>query len=113
MRCFHGRTSGKNNSALFVVEMKYLLLPCAQKQNHVLWASPSSLPDLGGKEEDDTRLMAEETASSVPPTIDEPDCYDTVCIELELHGCVPALEVGRGERAFAMSICVWWSWSWR
>lgn len=30
-----------------------------QKHGHVLWASPSDKPDLGGQEEDDHRLMTD------------------------------------------------------
>ncbi|CAN0189596.1 unnamed protein product, partial [Ectocarpus sp. 4 AP-2014] len=50
---------------------------------HVLWASETSRPDLGGTEGDDNDIWAEDLAS---PTILQPGAYRNICIELEIHG---------------------------
>lgn len=47
--------------------------------NHVLWASTSPLPDLGGKEEDDQRLTG--SADHVL-SLNFPAAYNTVCVEV-------------------------------
>ncbi|XP_020776588.1 DNA polymerase epsilon catalytic subunit A [Boleophthalmus pectinirostris] len=55
-----------------------------RKHNHLLWLSPTSRPDLGGKEVDDSRLVMEsDDRSSVE--INAQGCYSTVCIELDLQ----------------------------
>ncbi|XP_043835295.1 DNA polymerase epsilon catalytic subunit A [Dromiciops gliroides] len=52
--------------------------------NHLLWLSPTSRPDLGGKEADDNRLVMEfDDQASVE--INNPGCYSTVCLELDLQ----------------------------
>lgn len=53
------------------------------RHNHLLWVSPSDRPDLGGKEEDDNRLVTEfDEGGSLE--VNQPGCYSTVCIELSL-----------------------------
>nr|XP_027207609.1 DNA polymerase epsilon catalytic subunit A-like [Penaeus vannamei] len=55
-----------------------------QKHNSVVWCSPGQRPDLGGHEHDDNRLVAElEEAASVAQ-VNNPGCYSTVCVELDL-----------------------------
>jgi DNA polymerase epsilon subunit 1 len=54
-----------------------------KKQNHCLWVSPTARPDLGGREDDDNRLVSDmdEDASI---EINEPGFYSNVCIEFSL-----------------------------
>ncbi|PNF35844.1 hypothetical protein B7P43_G09409 [Cryptotermes secundus] len=55
------------------------------KHNFLLWCSPTERPDLGGREADDNRLLTEcEENSSV--VTNNPGCYSTVCIELNIDG---------------------------
>lgn len=44
--------------------------------NHLLWLSPTSRPDLGGKEADDSRLVME-FDERVSVEINHPGCYST------------------------------------
>ncbi|XP_059569609.1 DNA polymerase epsilon catalytic subunit A isoform X2 [Alligator mississippiensis] len=54
------------------------------RHNHLLWLSPTSRPDLGGKEADDNRLVMEfDDRASVE--INNPGCYSTVCLELDIQ----------------------------
>ncbi|XP_059166217.1 DNA polymerase epsilon catalytic subunit A-like [Physella acuta] len=55
----------------------------AMKHNHILWASPTNRPDLGGKEADDNRLCMELEESSVVE-LNNPGAYSTVCVDVEL-----------------------------
>lgn len=50
-------------------------------RDHVLWASESSQPDLGGLEEDDNNLQNE--VQSVPEVIAQ-GSYRTICVDMEL-----------------------------
>nr|CAD7454366.1 unnamed protein product [Timema tahoe] len=55
------------------------------KHNFLLWCSPTERPDLGGREADDNRLLTEfEESSSV--ITNNPDCYSTFCVELDIDG---------------------------
>jgi DNA polymerase epsilon subunit 1 len=55
------------------------------KHNFLLWCSPTERPDLGGREADDNRLLTEcEESTSV--VTNNPDCYSSVCIELNIDG---------------------------
>ncbi|XP_048412228.2 DNA polymerase epsilon catalytic subunit A isoform X2 [Stegostoma tigrinum] len=55
-----------------------------RRHNHLLWLSPTSRPDLGGKEADDNRLVMEfEEKSTVE--INNPGCYSTVTVELDIQ----------------------------
>ncbi|XP_065643489.1 DNA polymerase epsilon catalytic subunit A isoform X2 [Hydra vulgaris] len=54
-----------------------------QKHNHLLWMSSTDRPDLGGKEEDDNRIVTEIDEGG-SPEINQPGCYSTVCVELSL-----------------------------
>ncbi|KAK9679178.1 protein of unknown function (DUF1744) [Popillia japonica] len=53
------------------------------KQNHVLWCSPTDRPDLGGSQECDSRLLAEnqESASEI---CNNPGWYSSMCVELDI-----------------------------
>ncbi|XP_043487163.1 DNA polymerase epsilon catalytic subunit 1 isoform X1 [Polistes fuscatus] len=55
-----------------------------QKNNFVLWCSPTEKPDLGGNENDDSRLMSafEEITSCI---INNPATYSSVCVELDVE----------------------------
>ncbi|CAG5130840.1 unnamed protein product, partial [Candidula unifasciata] len=55
----------------------------ATKHNHILWASPTHRPDLGGKEADDNRLCMELEDSSLVE-MNNPGAYSTVCVDVEL-----------------------------
>ncbi|GFR70989.1 DNA polymerase epsilon catalytic subunit A-like, partial [Elysia marginata] len=67
--------------ALFGCDL--FLARLAIKHSHILWASPTHRPDLGGKEADDNRLCMELEESSVVD-INNPGAYSTVCVDLEL-----------------------------
>uniref|UniRef100_A0A6I8NLR9 DNA polymerase epsilon catalytic subunit n=1 Tax=Ornithorhynchus anatinus TaxID=9258 RepID=A0A6I8NLR9_ORNAN len=55
-----------------------------RRHNHLLWFSPTSRPDLGGKEADDNRLVMEfDDKASVE--INNSGCYSTVCLELDIQ----------------------------
>ncbi|KAJ1092585.1 hypothetical protein NDU88_005695 [Pleurodeles waltl] len=55
-----------------------------RRHNHLLWQSPTSRPDLGGKEADDNRLVMEfDERASVE--INNPGCFSTVCVELDIQ----------------------------
>ncbi|NP_035262.2 DNA polymerase epsilon catalytic subunit A [Mus musculus] len=55
-----------------------------QHHNHLLWLSPTSRPDLGGKEADDNRLVMEfDDRATVE--INSSGCYSTVCVELDIQ----------------------------
>ncbi|MEJ1281892.1 polymerase (DNA directed) epsilon [Cricetulus griseus] len=55
-----------------------------QRHNHLLWLSPTSRPDLGGKEADDNRLVMEfDDRATVE--INNSGCYSTVCMELDIQ----------------------------
>ncbi|CAL8327108.1 unnamed protein product, partial [Arctogadus glacialis] len=55
-----------------------------RKHNHLLWMSPTTRPDLGGREADDSRLVME-SDDRVSVEINSPGCYSTVCVELDLQ----------------------------
>ncbi|OWK14641.1 POLE [Cervus elaphus hippelaphus] len=55
-----------------------------QRHNHLLWLSPTSRPDLGGKEADDNRLVME-FDDQAPVEINSSGCYSTVCVELDIQ----------------------------
>ena len=54
-----------------------------RRQNHVLWVSPSTRPDLGGKEDDDNRLMTDSMDRDTL-TINNPGVYETACVDITL-----------------------------
>eukprot|EP00043_Microstomoeca_roanoka_P015073 m.150253 g.150253 ORF g.150253 m.150253 type:complete len:2376 (-) comp16169_c0_seq1:102-7229(-) len=62
-----------------------------RKQNFLLWASPSHRPDLGGKEEDDNRLMADESETA-HWELNNPGVYETTCVDIQL-GSLPMAAV--------------------
>lgn len=54
-----------------------------QKHNFVLWCSPSSRPDLGGREADDNTLLAE-FEDNITVVQNKPGYYPNVCVELAI-----------------------------
>lgn len=54
-----------------------------QKHNFVLWASPTSRPDLGGREVDDNRLLSE-FEESISVVQNKNGFYESVCVELAI-----------------------------
>ncbi|CAH2005328.1 unnamed protein product [Acanthoscelides obtectus] len=53
------------------------------KHNHVLWCSPTDKPDLGGSQETDSRLLAENQEGSTE-VCNQAGWYASVCIELDI-----------------------------
>ncbi|CAL1540665.1 unnamed protein product, partial [Lymnaea stagnalis] len=68
---------------LYLFGCDLFLARLAMKHNHILWASCTNRPDLGGKEADDNRLCMELEESSVVE-INNPGAYSTVCVDVEL-----------------------------
>ena len=57
------------------------------KNNYVLWCSPTSLPDLGGKQFDDYRLThssAPDTGHAICGQVNNPGLYQNVCLDMEI-----------------------------
>lgn len=54
-----------------------------QKNNFVLWTSPTSRPDLGGREADDSRLLAE-FEDNITVVQNKSGYYEDVCVELAI-----------------------------
>lgn len=54
-----------------------------QKHNFVLWTSPNSRPDLGGREADDNRLLAE-FEDNITVVQNKSGFYSDVCVELAI-----------------------------
>lgn len=54
-----------------------------QKNNFVLWISPTSRPDLGGREADDSRLLAE-FEDNITVVQNKPGFYENFCVELAI-----------------------------
>lgn len=54
-----------------------------QKNNFVLWTSPTSRPDLGGREADDSRLLAE-FEENITVVQNKPGYYEDICVELAI-----------------------------
>ncbi|VDM60133.1 unnamed protein product [Angiostrongylus costaricensis] len=69
-----------------------------QRAGHVLWASPSSRPDLGGKELDDLRLCSDWKPLSKDETVllNTPSFCDSFCVEFELEAVALTALVQRG-----------------
>ncbi|TSU24182.1 DNA polymerase epsilon catalytic subunit A [Bagarius yarrelli] len=55
-----------------------------RKHNHLLWLSPTTRPDLGGKEADDSRLVMESDERGTVE-INTQGCFSTVCVELDIQ----------------------------
>ncbi|XP_075389510.1 DNA polymerase epsilon catalytic subunit A isoform X1 [Tenrec ecaudatus] len=55
-----------------------------QRHSHLLWLSPTSRPDLGGREADDSRLVMELDDRTMVE-INSSGCYSTVCVELDVQ----------------------------
>ncbi|KAF7265187.1 hypothetical protein GWI33_021380 [Rhynchophorus ferrugineus] len=53
------------------------------KANHILWCSALDKPDLGGSEETDTRLLAENQEGS-SEVLNVPGWYSSVCVALDI-----------------------------
>ncbi|CAJ0927336.1 unnamed protein product, partial [Mesorhabditis belari] len=70
------------------------------RSGHILWASPSSRPDLGGKELDDTRLVVDwQPLNEDQAILSKPAFCGNVCLELEL-GAVAVTAVVHRSRLF-------------
>ena len=55
------------------------------KNNHILWSSPTSLPDLGGKQFDDYRLTQNTMENSnTSVQVNNSGFYQNVCIDLDI-----------------------------
>ncbi|KAK5966376.1 DNA polymerase epsilon catalytic subunit [Trichostrongylus colubriformis] len=69
-----------------------------QRAGHVLWASPSSRPDLGGKELDDLRLSADWKPLTSDETVllNTPSFCGSICIEFTLEAVAVTALVQRG-----------------
>ncbi|KAJ1350133.1 hypothetical protein KIN20_005854 [Parelaphostrongylus tenuis] len=69
-----------------------------QRAGHVLWASPSSRPDLGGKELDDLRLCSDWKPLSKDETVllNTPTFCGSYCVEFELEAVAVTALVQRG-----------------
>ncbi|PIO77712.1 hypothetical protein TELCIR_00122 [Teladorsagia circumcincta] len=69
-----------------------------KRAGHVLWASPSSRPDLGGKELDDLRLSADWKPLTVDETVllNTPSFCGSICIEFALEAVAVTALVQRG-----------------
>ena len=50
---------------------------------HLLWASESGFPDLGGLEGDENDIWADDDAV---PTIEVAGAYRTICVDMDLFG---------------------------
>ena len=55
-----------------------------KRQNHLLWVSSGNRPDLGGREEDDNRLMTDMN-EDMGLEINEPGRYSSVCVQFNLE----------------------------
>uniref|UniRef100_A0A6P7GFS4 DNA polymerase epsilon catalytic subunit n=1 Tax=Diabrotica virgifera virgifera TaxID=50390 RepID=A0A6P7GFS4_DIAVI len=53
------------------------------KHNHVLWFSTTDKPDLGGSQENDARLLAENQEDS-SEVCNVPGWYSSICVELDI-----------------------------
>ncbi len=60
------------------------------KSNYVLWCSPTSIPDLGGKQYDDYRLIqntadnGSSNSNSNTISMNNPGFYQNICLDLEI-----------------------------
>ncbi|KAF9954672.1 DNA polymerase epsilon catalytic subunit [Modicella reniformis] len=69
----------EQDSPLFVTDV--LLARRLQHHDMLLWWSPSSKPDLGGREDDENLSGMEELQD---PNINVPGHYETVCLEMDM-----------------------------
>ncbi|KAG0052419.1 DNA polymerase epsilon catalytic subunit [Gryganskiella cystojenkinii] len=77
----------EQDSPIFVTDI--LLARRLQRHDMLLWWSPSSKPDLGGREDDENLSGFEEL---LDPNINLPGHYETVCLEMDmLHLAVNTL----------------------
>ncbi|KAG9322756.1 hypothetical protein KVV02_007016 [Mortierella alpina] len=77
----------EQDSPVFVTDV--LLARRLQRHDMLLWWSPSSKPDLGGREDDENLSGFEELQD---PNINLPGHYETVCLEMDmLHLAVNTL----------------------
>ena len=56
------------------------------RNNYVLWCSPTSIPDLGGKQYDDYRLIQNnsDNCSSICVQVNNSGFYQNLCLDLEI-----------------------------
>ena len=69
----------EQDSPVFVTDI--VLARRLQRHDMLLWWSPSSKPDLGGREDDENLSGFEEL---MDPNINLPGHYETVCLEMDL-----------------------------
>ncbi|ETN82564.1 DNA polymerase family B, partial [Necator americanus] len=69
-----------------------------QRAGHVLWASPSSRPDLGGKELDDLRLTSDWKPLTQDETVllNNPSFCGSICVEFQVEAVAVTALVQRG-----------------
>uniref|UniRef100_A0A182JCC0 DNA polymerase epsilon catalytic subunit n=1 Tax=Anopheles atroparvus TaxID=41427 RepID=A0A182JCC0_ANOAO len=70
------------DTVLFGADLFYARL--LQKHNFVLWCSSGARPDLGGREADDSRLLAE-FEDNISIVQNRPGLYRSVCVELNVE----------------------------
>lgn len=71
----------EQDSPIFVTDV--MLARRLQRHDMLLWWSPSSKPDLGGREDDENLSGSEELSD---PIISSPGHYETVCLEMDMLG---------------------------
>lgn len=69
------------DTVIFGADLFYARL--LQKHNFVLWTSPTSRPDLGGREADDNRLLGE-FEENISVVQNKTGYYENVCVELAI-----------------------------
>ena len=74
-----------SDSALFACDLFYARHLC--KNNHILWCSHTSLPDLGGKQFDDFRLIqnCSETNSTCLIQVNSSGFYHNICLDMDIN----------------------------
>lgn len=54
------------------------------KNNYVLWCSPTSIPDLGGKQYDDYRLIQNTAENNICVQMNNSGFYQNICLDMEI-----------------------------
>ncbi|KAK8809818.1 hypothetical protein WA158_000761 [Blastocystis sp. Blastoise] len=74
--------------AVYMSDVLYSRLLTVNK--HVLWVSPTSLPDFGGKEEDIEITLGREESS---PAVNNPNNYKSICYDIKIYNlCIDAIK---------------------
>jgi DNA polymerase epsilon subunit 1 len=77
------------------------------KNNCVLWCSRSDLPDLGGMENDDLRMLTDPEESGAFE-VNNPGCYMTACVEISVDS-VPVTALLQAPNIHDLEGTVRWS----